>query len=147
MMRKEKRPFLTINQARLNTQPNKFSTLDHQLNGDSKPVIKFLLRNEGRGSAKFIKLIINNSNLKVELPKLDEGKQETVFFSLDEDELNTLINSTQTYLFLIIKFMDIYDCEFKAFYDLTIELNNSKSDFVNIKILSYQNQYNSSVAQ
>ncbi|WP_228145903.1 hypothetical protein [Acinetobacter terrae] len=146
MMKQEIRPFLKLSHARLFLNSNKYATLEKQLENDEKYILKFLIKNEGRGRAKFINIFVSDVLLRKEFSKLDENETVTVEIQSNKVELEKLVNNKNNFLCLTIKFKDIYDAEFSAFYDFTTESIKTNKNIMPVNILSYQNQYNSDIA-
>lgn len=146
MMKQESRPFLKLSHARLFLNANKYATLEKQLENDEKYILKFLIKNEGRGRAKFVNIFTSEVLLREEFSRLEENETVTVELELNKVELEKLVNNKNNFLCLIIKFKDIYDSEFSAFYDFNIESIKTNKNIIPVNILSYQNQYNSDIA-
>lgn len=145
MTKKEVRPFLHLSNARCNCSQEKYELLCENYEKETLE-LKFLIKNQGRGEAKYIEIYIERIQLVGSIYKLSINETYRVSICLKGKSLEKLVSAKDEFLFLKIKFKDIYDSELFAFYDLKINLESINGELAQVNIMSYQNTNNSQVA-
>lgn len=145
MTKKEVRPFLHLSTARCNLSQEKYELLCENFEKETLE-LKFLIKNEGRGEAKNIEIYMERIQLVGNIYRLSVNETYSLSICLKGNSLEKLISKKDEFLFLKIKFKDIYDSEFIAFYDLKLNLDSTNGEVTQVNIMSYQNINNSQVA-
>lgn len=145
MTKKEFRPFLYLSAGRCNLSREKYELLREDFEKESID-LKFLIKNEGRGEAKNIEIYMERIQLVRSIYKLSVNETYSVSICLKGQPLEKLVSDKGEFLFFIIKFKDIYDSEFDAFYDLKVNLDSIQRELAQVNIMSYQNANNSQVS-